>query len=211
MTQYTKTIFECCRDNDPEGLLHYLAMGVDPDEEDGMDRSLLLIAANYDSVECLQILLEAGANTEVRDCLLETPIFSTIKNFSTDCLKLLLKYGATPNVKNRNGMTLLNASIMDGSDECFEVLVNHPNIDLNLQNYEKPYTRDMADWTPLHMAAFTNSKERMKKLLDYGADGTIKNKNRQTFLDMIKKKELREEMREYMEFISTIPIKQPSS
>ncbi len=56
---------------------------------------------------CLQLLLEHGAKTNVRNELGQTPLEIAILWCMPDIVKLLLLYGADPNINDRHGITPL--------------------------------------------------------------------------------------------------------
>jgi ankyrin repeat protein len=199
----TSHFFRCCMENDSERLLQHLAEeGADPNTLDDIHRTPLHYAAIGNSVDCLKILLQAGACTEMRDIHGATPIFFTVQyDAAAESLKVLLDGGANSNIKNKEGWTPLHLALLRRTTKCFDILMQHPHIDLNACNADGS--------TPLHIAAHRTSKRHMKKLLDAGANPFAKNTTGNTFLDLLLKKQDREEMKEYVELVSISSIKEP--
>lgn len=208
-------VFRCCEEDDVQGLEEYIQSGGDVHAENNKRQPPLYIAVRHDSAKCLDVLLRNGVDfrrkfkNEGEHCY---PIMFAVTRYdSLECLKVLLECGANPNETIKiYGCTPLQDSVFRQSWKCFEYLVEYPTIDLNKKNRNGR--------TALHIAAMEslgymmkNMMKFMKKLLDCGADPTIKDKDGNIFLDLIQDKDCQEQMREYMEAISTMDIKEPSS
>lgn len=206
-----KSIFRCCEEDDVQGLEEYIQSGGDMYAENNKRQPLLYIAVCHDSAKCLDVLLRNGVDfrrkfkNEGEHCY---PIMFTVTRYdSLKCLKVLLECGANPNETIEiYGCTPLQDSVFRQNWICFEYLVEYPTIDLNKKNRNGRTALHIAAMETLHYTA-----KYMKKLLDCGADPTIKDKNGNIFLDLIQDKDCQEQMREYMEAISTMDIKEPSS
>nr|XP_035922018.1 E3 ubiquitin-protein ligase HACE1-like isoform X1 [Halichoerus grypus] len=68
-------------------------------------RSLLHIAANCGSVECLVLLLKKGANPNYQDISGCTPLHLAARNGQKKCMSKLLEYSADVNICNNEGLT----------------------------------------------------------------------------------------------------------
>lgn len=70
----------------------------------------LMLAAAYGSPELLNLLLDAGANINAKDCRGMTPLMLSVASETqrADVVKLLLKRGADPSVKSLAGETALD-------------------------------------------------------------------------------------------------------
>lgn len=71
------------------------------------------------------------------------------------------------------------------------------------------YEAEKEDTTPLHEAAFANSIECVKLLINYGADITIKDKKGKTFLECIRDDIFKKEMEDYVHSFASLDIKEP--
>uniref|UniRef100_A0A3Q2HUC1 HECT domain and ankyrin repeat containing E3 ubiquitin protein ligase 1 n=1 Tax=Equus caballus TaxID=9796 RepID=A0A3Q2HUC1_HORSE len=71
-------------------------------------RSLLHIAANCGSVECLVLLLKKGANPNYQDISGCTPLHLAARNGQKKCMSKLLEYSADVNICNNEGLTAEN-------------------------------------------------------------------------------------------------------
>uniref|UniRef100_A0A3P8UMY9 Ankyrin repeat and SOCS box containing 3 n=1 Tax=Cynoglossus semilaevis TaxID=244447 RepID=A0A3P8UMY9_CYNSE len=63
-----------------------------------MEITPLYVAAHYGQVECLQILINAGANVNVQVNSMATPLFIATQEDHHQCVDLLLAHGADPNM-----------------------------------------------------------------------------------------------------------------
>uniref|UniRef100_A0A672M9J2 Uncharacterized protein n=1 Tax=Sinocyclocheilus grahami TaxID=75366 RepID=A0A672M9J2_SINGR len=70
-------------------------------------RSLLHIAANCGSVECLVLLLKRGANPNYQDISGCTPLHLAARNGQKKCMGRLLEYNADVNICNNEGLTAI--------------------------------------------------------------------------------------------------------
>lgn len=197
---YISTISRCCEEDDVQGLKEYVQSGGDMYAEDIAGNRLIYTVIFYNSVKCLDFLLRTrpellrknGNNTT----LLEV---ASSRDESFESLKMLLKYGADPNEicddYSYYGRTPLLTSIQHQSWKCFEYLAEYPDTDLNIT--------DRCGDTPLHIAARYNPPEYIKKLLDRGANPSIKNKSGMTFLDHIRVQD-RDLWKEIIEYIKDV-------
>ncbi|SRR6266480_4072142 len=89
--------------------------------------ALILAAADENEyspgdIECLQILLEAGANPNISDNLGWTPLMYVAQYGSAQIARALLERGAELNVRNAKGQTALEIAIQAGQHDVAEVL-----------------------------------------------------------------------------------------
>ncbi|XP_054248976.1 E3 ubiquitin-protein ligase HACE1 isoform X3 [Indicator indicator] len=93
-------------------------------------RSLLHIAANCGSVECLVLLLKKGANPNYQDISGCTPLHLAARNGhgQRDTAQILLMRGAKY-LPDKNGVTPLDLCVQGGYGETCEVLIQyHPRL-----------------------------------------------------------------------------------
>ncbi|XP_060609077.1 E3 ubiquitin-protein ligase HACE1 [Anolis sagrei] len=124
-------------------------------------RSLLHIAANCGSVECLVLLLKKGANPNYQDISGCTPLHLAARNGQKKCMGKLLEYSADVNICNNEGLTAIHWLAVNGRTELLHDLVQHvTNIDVE----------DAMGQTALHVACQNGHKTTVQCLLDSGAD-----------------------------------------
>ncbi|XP_063773112.1 E3 ubiquitin-protein ligase HACE1 isoform X1 [Pseudophryne corroboree] len=124
-------------------------------------RSLLHIAANCGSVECLVLLLKKGANPNYQDISGCTPLHLAARNGQKKCMSRLLEYNADVNICNNEGLTAIHWLAVNGRTELLHDLVQHvSNVDVE----------DAMGQTALHVACQNGHKTTVLCLLDSGAD-----------------------------------------
>ena len=139
----------------------------------------LIVAVDRGLVQFVQLLLEAGAEVNISNENHQSPIHVSLKNGQHEMLDLLLRFGADVNTKDGKGRTVLHNVINDwyswtGEDESinreanethwpyFERLIQHPAMDVNVQ--------DENGDTPLDLAVHKGLKNVAEKLLQKGAE-----------------------------------------
>ena len=81
-----------------------LDKGVNPDLVDHFDKSLLMTASEEGFFDIVQLLLDHGANVNIRLVVLGyTALGYACENGHVEIVKLLLSHGAKPNEKYNNG------------------------------------------------------------------------------------------------------------
>uniref|UniRef100_A0A8C9CP28 E3 ubiquitin-protein ligase HACE1 n=1 Tax=Phocoena sinus TaxID=42100 RepID=A0A8C9CP28_PHOSS len=124
-------------------------------------RSLLHIAANCGSVECLVLLLKKGANPNYQDISGCTPLHLAARNGQKKCMSKLLEYNADVNICNNEGLTAIHWLAVNGRTELLHDLVQHVS-DVDVE--------DAMGQTALHVACQNGHKTTVQCLLDSGAD-----------------------------------------
>uniref|UniRef100_A0A3B4FSK5 E3 ubiquitin-protein ligase HACE1 n=1 Tax=Pundamilia nyererei TaxID=303518 RepID=A0A3B4FSK5_9CICH len=124
-------------------------------------RSLLHIAANCGSLECLVLLLKRGANPNYQDISGCTPLHLAARNGQKKCMGKLLEYNADVNICNNEGLTAIHWLAVNGRTELLHDLVQHvSNVDVE----------DAMGQTALHVACQNGHKTTVLCLLESGAD-----------------------------------------
>ena len=162
----------------------------------------LHIAASFGSVECVNILIEKGANINAKDnagCSpLHSVLFDQTEN-TLECIKILIKNGADVNAREQYNCTSLHLAAEGYDPECLDILINN-GADIN--------ARDIYGRTPLMRASSSFSYPSMFKLLDCGADWTIKDYKGETFFDDMTKED-KIKFEEYIKYLEYGDIKTP--
>uniref|UniRef100_A0A8C7LZX4 E3 ubiquitin-protein ligase HACE1 n=1 Tax=Oncorhynchus mykiss TaxID=8022 RepID=A0A8C7LZX4_ONCMY len=126
-------------------------------------RSLLHIAANCGSVECLVLLLKRGANPNYQDISGCTPLHLAARNGQKKCMGRLLEYNADVNICNNEGLTATVQCLLDSGAD-----INRPNC---------------SGATPLYFACSHGQRDTAQILLSRGAK-YLPDKNGVTPLDL---------------------------
>ncbi|XP_036271141.1 E3 ubiquitin-protein ligase HACE1 isoform X4 [Pipistrellus kuhlii] len=126
-------------------------------------RSLLHIAANCGSVECLVLLLKKGANPNYQDISGCTPLHLAARNGQKKCMSKLLEYSADVNICNNEGLTATVQCLLDSGAD-----INRPNV---------------SGATPLYFACSHGQRDTAQILLLRGAK-YLPDKNGVTPLDL---------------------------
>ena len=138
--------------------------------------ALMLSARNSrkdSSEETVKLLLEYGANVDIKDIEGWTALMMAARYSKTDSseetVKMILEHGANVDIQNENGWTALMMTAIysrtDSSEETVKMILKHgANVDIQNEN----------GWTALMMTAIysrtDSSEETVKLLLEYGAD-----------------------------------------
>ncbi len=100
----TGNFFEAIRNNNVASIKQQLADGVDPESLDQeLQMSPLAMAAAVGSEEITRLLLDAGANVDVRNTDGTTPLATAVFFGHPEVVKLLLEEGADPAAQNLKG------------------------------------------------------------------------------------------------------------
>lgn len=142
----------------------------------GKRTSLLSAAASKDNEAILEILLNAGADIDYGDDLIEPPLFRAIAEQQLGSMKFLIEAGA--NVKAQrclNGcidklaigpaITPLSAAVWSGFEDGVRLLLEH-QVDIHATS--KFFNQNPE--TPLHTAARQGFGYIARYLLEYGAN-----------------------------------------
>ena len=128
---------------------------------DGTGNTPLHYAAEWKLDNAVSVLLEKGANPNIRNANGETPIFNAIKTDSTTTVDLLMKKGSQKNARDYLGNTPLHACVRWDSKNSAVKLIQW-KADLDVQN--------LAGKTPLAQAARSGRMEMVTLLTENGAN-----------------------------------------
>ena len=85
-------------------------------------RTAANVAAEYGHSWCLQALIAAGADLNIKDHVDKTALMNAVERGKTDCVKLLVEVGADVNTKDSNH-TVLTAAVKKGRTDCVRLLI----------------------------------------------------------------------------------------
>ncbi|RYP25338.1 hypothetical protein DL767_008433 [Monosporascus sp. MG133] len=128
-------------------------------------------AAEKGHKEIVQLLLDSGAEADVKDNDGETPLWRATRNGYKEIVQLLLDSGAEADMKGYDGRTPLWWATRNGHKEVVQLV---------LDNGAKADAKDNDGETPLWWVARYGDKEIVQLLLDSGAEADVKNNNGQT-------------------------------
>ena len=117
-------IFAAAKNSDIKELRTFLDQGTDPNSFDEDGDHLLMYAALYSSIDCMQLLIDKGSNVNAKNGLDETALMWAVHDLAK--MKLLIQHGADVNAKAKSGNTpLLIASVGNGKYEAVKLLLDH--------------------------------------------------------------------------------------
>lgn len=119
-----------------------LEAGADPNECDAKGNPLLLLAAENHHAEAVKLLLEFGADTEIRGAMEWTALHAAVatdkgRAEQAECVRLLLQAGAKTDEQDENGLTPL-ALAARNDDERVVMMLLEAGADPTLRSKGKP-------------------------------------------------------------------------
>jgi ankyrin repeat protein/serine/threonine protein kinase len=136
-------------------------------EKDENDNTLIhkVVKSKVNEQKIMRILLEYGANPNLKDVSGQTPLHLAIVDDKIEIVKLLLEYLVDYNLKDNLGNTPLTLAIKKNRIEIAELLLQY-RADLNL--------KDDKGRSPLYLAIMDNNIRMVELLLRYGANPNLK-------------------------------------
>lgn len=176
-------------------------------------RACIHESVSNDNIDLIALLLQNGANINLKDDEEETPLTVAILNESIDVIDFLLRHGSNPNLKDDEGETPLIRAISCKNIKIIELLLQH-GADTGLKNAygETPliYAISTLDYdnitdiinllvektidlneqdndgdTALHLAVENELPRLIKSLMKKGANCFVKNNFQNTPIDII--------------------------
>ena len=92
------------------------------------DHTALILAANTGHSHCVKVLIEAGADVNVRNTLGETALMYAARKADGDCVKILLKSGADVKIVNFNGENAMTYAVGGSYDRCWRMREQFPTM-----------------------------------------------------------------------------------
>ncbi len=168
-------MFKAVRSNNMEDLIKAIGNGcnINGTDPDFVDITPLIIACQHGYLDIARLLLDSGANIDLKCNEGCTPLFNACANNHTNIVRLLVERGADINLGN---ITMeenpLSISIDNKNIPIIKILINQPTINLNqIENLYCPY---------LFQAIVWDNFEIMDLLLNAGADVNIVDNNGET-------------------------------
>jgi ankyrin repeat protein len=157
-------LMEALRDGDQAAFFKLLKSEPSAAKRKGPDGSTpLMYATLYGDAESVRLLLEAGADPNVRNEAQATALMWAMDDL--DKSRLLIRSGADVNARSDDGRTpLLIATARPGSYDVVKLLLDHQaNPSQTASSYKGPLN-------PLRLAAEAGDEAMLQLLLDRGAD-----------------------------------------
>ncbi|GFT78303.1 ANK_REP_REGION domain-containing protein [Nephila pilipes] len=137
--------------------------------------TLLHFAANFGDTNVTKLLLEEGANIDIKDQNKNTSLHLAASNGHTDIVKLLMEKGSDLSVVNKEGNTSLHLAASNGHTDIAKLLLEKGS-DLSVVN--------KGGNTSLHLAASNGHIDTVKFLMEEGSDLSVVNKEGNTSLHL---------------------------
>jgi RNA polymerase sigma factor (sigma-70 family) len=134
----------------------------------------LLEAVKYGHPELVTLLLDYGANCNIRGNDGLTPLQKAVITNQMRIVTLLLDQAAHVDMQSAAGLTALHLSTMGGTCEIAELLLRY---------HAKINAVDQGGRTPLHWAALRGQRSMVSLLLQLRADRTMQDELQRTPLD----------------------------
>jgi ankyrin repeat protein len=137
---------------DIDKVRELLGKGANPNVKQGSLSALHMVAMADESIcaGILELLLEYGANPNVRDSVGATPLHDAVLSGKVNAVKKLLEHGADVNVRTTGAIVVM-------------------------EDYAGIFTESTySGVTPLHLAAYKGYAEIAKILLEHGANPNIR-------------------------------------
>ena len=171
----------------------------------------LIAAAGNGHVDCVSLLLHAGADKDVKDNIELTALMCAATKGRADCTQLLLDAGADKEATDRNGLTALMRAAREGRADCVRLLLDagadkegkddigktalilatlkgHAECVRLLQDAGADKEAKGNDgWTALILAAHKGHADCVRLLMDGGADMEAKDTRGRTALDVARR------------------------
>ncbi|XP_076328301.1 serine/threonine-protein phosphatase 6 regulatory ankyrin repeat subunit A-like [Tachypleus tridentatus] len=139
---------------------------------DKKSRTPLHIAAFHDSLLCLQLLLQEGAEVDAFDVYNQTPLMLAAINGHCKSIEVLLEHKADANFQDNLGNTALHHACLQNQEPVALVLLEKCDSIVNMTNTDLK--------TPLHIAARNGLITVTQTLLLKGANVLATDKNGHT-------------------------------
>uniref|UniRef100_A0ABI7XBL0 Ankyrin repeat and SOCS box containing 2 n=1 Tax=Felis catus TaxID=9685 RepID=A0ABI7XBL0_FELCA len=131
------------------------------DQRTLQEETALYLATCRGHLDCLQSLLQAGAEPDISNKSRETPLYKACERKNAEAVRMLVQYNADTNHRCNRGWTALHESVSRNDLEVMEILVSRG---------AKVESKNAYGITPLFVAAQSGQLEALRFLAKYGAD-----------------------------------------
>ena len=138
------------------------AVFVPHDSKYSAGQSASLCPAMWSDPAVCRVLIDAGADLHTKDDYGSSPLHTACASGALHVVKMLVRAGARVRATYYAGWTCLQVASQYGYTETVRYLVGLPEVDLN--------SRDIDNYTALHLAAIMKHTDVVQVLIDAGAD-----------------------------------------
>jgi ankyrin repeat protein len=157
-TRLTPGVFSSIKANDVETLTRLIIKGFDVNLMDVLEGAPLHCAVENDALECLKLLIDNGANVNVRSIQrLETPLQVAIRKNNKRIYDYLVKLDVDFASRNKEGENALFYAVRTGNEGVLDDAIKR-GVDVN--------DRNAIGVTPLYVAVALKQKRFVQKLLE---------------------------------------------
>ena len=153
-----------------------------------LQRTALHAAAANGNLEIVELLIERGADVNLKDIHGRVPMFVALAEHQPEVAARLAEADTNPNVRTVDGSTLLMAAVRAEEIQLVQWALDH-GTDVNAIRPEKNNA------TALIFAARKGNAEIVRLLLAAGSDPDVANHEGETALDIAKGKDVKELLR----------------
>ncbi|XP_053553497.1 ankyrin repeat and SOCS box protein 2 [Bombina bombina] len=131
------------------------------DQRTLQEETALYMATVRGNLECLQFLLQSGAEPDIANKARETPLYKASERKNAAAAKLLVDYRADVNHRCNRGWTALHESVSRNDLDIIDILV---------KGGAKIEAKNCYDITPLFVASQSGQLDALRYLVKCGAD-----------------------------------------
>ena len=176
-------------------------------------------AVTLENIDIISVLIERGANINLKNNYGNTPIFRAVRNDNINIINLLLSNGADLQITNEDGNTPLYTAVCFSKNETVSLLLEANPLSVNLQNNQQDSclhraiyrgnleifntviakitalnTLDGNGDTPLHVAVSLDQITMTQVLLKKEIQKNILNKDNKNPIDLVRSEEMRQKL-----------------
>ncbi|UJR09625.1 hypothetical protein I4U23_013859 [Adineta vaga] len=162
----TNTFINAALEKDVGTLQKYLLAGFPPDQADPITKvTALHNAVETANLRAIQLLLHAGAQVNVCDSSLSTPLHIAAHMGYDEIVQILITHGADIFLQDDTGRNAFHLAVSNGNNRVIQHFLFGIDTEPNIINIP-----DAQNWTPLMCACASNHPSICALLLSYGAD-----------------------------------------
>lgn len=143
-------------------------------DKDILDQTVLMWSISRNFQEVVNLLISYNVDINTQDIDGNTPLMVATYSGYMDIIKLLFKNKVNINHKNKHKESALIIAISENKEDIARILIEHQDIEINIQDIEGN--------TPLIMAVLVGNINIAKRLLEINALVNLKNFKNQTAL-----------------------------